>query len=179
MKKKIVFDFSSGKVLGGIALIIFGIILIVENPEALPFSCILFIVAILLICTEIKIPTLKKQCIQKCKNLISVYDNRIAFGVVSCKDIITKKIEKMSFKNENVENIDKTCNLLLANISFDLLSSGNYHIYYGELNNTGVAPSLKTVYLKSIQWLYENKYLTDDEYKNSIDNLNYNIKKVG
>lgn len=179
MKKKIDFDFSSGKVLGGIALIIFGIILIVENPEALPFSCILFIVAILLICTEVKIPTLKKQCIQKCKDLISVYDNRIVFGVISCKDIIIEKIKKMSFKNIKTENIDKTCNLLLANISFDLLSSGNYHSYYGELNNMGVAPSLKTVYLKSIQWLYENKYLTDEEYKNSIDNLNYNIKSVG
>lgn len=179
MKKKIIFDFLSGKVLGGIALIIFGIILIIENPEALPFSCILFIVAIILICTEIKIPTLKKQCIQKCKDLISVYDNRIAFGVISCKDIIVEKIKKMSFKNIKTENIDKTCNLLLANISFDLLSSGNYHSYYGELNNMGVAPSLKTVYLKSIQWLYENKYLTDEEYKNSINNLNCNIKTVG
>ena len=77
------------------------------------------------------------------------------------------------------DDITKNAHIFVLNVCYFNLSSGKYHIYYGELNSMGVAPSMKAVHDKCAKWLYENGYLSTDEYEEHMEQLSENIACVG
>ena len=135
----------------------------------------------LLAVTTSETKTIEELLIDKCIVLIDKYENPLSLlGTVSCK---TKMIEKIKLATSNtnipIDNLDKTCHILLGNIAFSLLASGEYHIYKGQLNVLGMAPALNNVFIKSTQWLHYNGHITNEEYKNAMNNLNKAISEVG
>lgn len=115
----------------------------------------------------------------KCKELIKKYEKNNSLGFVSCEalfvDIINKN--KQSIK-PNIENLESSCNFFLMNQAFKLISSGNYHLYYGELNQQE-GTSLLAVYKSASKWLLDNQYITQEQHDDSYANLRENIRTVG
>lgn len=174
MKK---FDFTNGKFLGGLILIVFGIILAIENNESFPFCLLIFFIAIILIGLTIKQYFSSNGFIDECSSLITKYENCLPLGVISCKEIIIEKAK--SFQENSKDFSEKSCNEFLSKTSFLLLTSGEYHLQRGKLNDIGVAPALETVFEKSTKWLFCNGYLTEKEYNNINDSLKESIKTIG
>lgn len=116
----------------------------------------------------------------KCEQYITQYEKSDNLGASSCVNEVMPLI-KQALKTSPPpnENLDKTAHTLLSNITFRLLSSGQYHIYAGTLNIMGCAPSLMRVYETCTKWLLDNKYITEEQYAQGEKNLRENIKEVG
>ena len=105
----------------------------------------------------------------------------------SCKDDLKKYIkdEIKSSKKEISEWKDfdtdyiKIAHSILANLTFNLLSSGKYHIYYGILNPLSCAFNLKLVYRASMNFALTNNIITEEERKEQEKLLKTRISQIG
>lgn len=177
-------NYHEGKLYGGIALIALGAIVLIENVESLPFFVCLLIVGVGLIFYSFKKPSNAQLFLNKCKEFIQKYEKNLPLGIPSCEniifDIVYKNKKQIKSKVKNIkedEKIEKICNTFLTNLTFNLLSSGQYHIYYGELGFQGNA--LLAVYNGASKWLLDNNYITQETYDNKKIELRENIKTIG
>ena len=173
--------FNEGKLYGGIALIVVGVIILIENIESLPFAICLFIGGGALIFFSIeRIPSTSVLFLCKCESVIDEYESPIDIGNQSCKSKVIGLIEEdFGSHTPNIDNIEKQSRTLLLNKCYSLLSSGEFHIHFGTLNPYGIAPSLRKVYEGCAKWLLDNNYLTKEQYDENHRCLQENIDMVG
>lgn len=67
----------------------------------------------------------------------------------------------------------------LAISSFDLLTSGRFHLYYGTLNPMSCASNLKRIHDRAINYGLEKGYITIEEAQEDFQALAQEISEVG
>lgn len=174
-------NFHEGKLYGGVALIILGVLILIENVESLPFDICLFIGGGLLIFFSIeRKPNISTLFLCKCENVVDEYERPIGIGNQSCKERILELIkESLGSYTPNIDNVEKQSRTLILNKCYSLLSSGEFHIYSGTLNPYGIAPSIRRVYEGCAKWLLDNNHLTKEQYDENHRRLQENIHSVG
>lgn len=173
---------------GGIALIVVGVIILVGNIDSYPLSIILTIIGIILVGYSTKEDATEDVSftllINNCKLIIEKYETPLHFNETSCASLLIEEITKLknASKTEvklDIDKIDKHAHFILLNRCYALLSSGEYHIFRGELNPIGVAFPLKKVYEGCVKWLLDNGYLSQEEYDEHRHQLSENISLIG
>ena len=91
-------------------------------------------------------------------------------------DAASEEIE--NWKDHEVNYIEMA-HKLLAHGSFDLLASGNYHIYAGMLNPMNCSSSLLRVHSNSLEWAVKNKIIAQEDMAEQVSLLHRSIKEVG
>ena len=182
-------DYNEGKLYGGIALIVVGIIILVENVDSYPLFIVLTIIGVILILCSTKDNGNTKTdsfslLINNCKILIEKYETPLRLGETSCSSLLIEEITKLknASKTEvklDTDKIDQHAHFLLLNRCFTLLSSGEYHIYRGKLDPNGVAPTMQKVYEGCAKWLLDNGSLSQEEYDEHRSQLRENVSLVG
>ena len=126
-----------------------------------------------------------KRLMETCNAFIDKYESN-SCGVPSAKDDIDAVLMKqLDAAKQELDRWDNTvdyvrvAHTLLANITFDLLSSGRYHIYAGTLNPMSCAKNLMTIYEKSMEYGKSRGEVTEEEIKQQHDMLMDNISEVG
>lgn len=120
-----------------------------------------------------------------CGELIDKYEKKTFMQ--SAKQDLMKAVQLMTapakeeIKNWRDSEVDyiKVAHTLLANASFDLLSSGRYHLYTGMLNPMSCGKHLLDVYNSSMQYALENKFIDEQTKKEQYELLIKNISSVG
>ena len=163
--------------IGGIALIAVGVILLIENTDSLPFSIVLFVAGIILVAYAFhKEKDPKQRLLKLCNDLIDRYE------ATPCKDDVMKIVRKKILES-NIDlagkDTEKTAHFFLMNQTAKMLSSGQYHIGYGQLNPIGVSPSIRKLHDKCADWLLEKGYITKDELNEHKKLLREAISTVG
>lgn len=128
-----------------------------------------------------------KKLLNVCEDLIDEYESRNTRISASCKvDLlasINSELQRAQDELAEWEDYDtdyvKIAHTLLAQHTFDLLSSGKYHIFAGMLNPIGCSSNLMTVYKESMKWGVKNKLLTEDERQEQYEFLIRCISQVG
>lgn len=116
-----------------------------------------------------------------CETVIASYENN---SLPSCKNDLIEAVKsitqgaKNEIKNGGIppSQYFDLINKLLANASFDLLSSGRYHIYRGMLNPMSCATNLMAIHNKSVDYGYKKGLVTeaqkDEDYSYLIECIN-------
>ena len=73
----------------------------------------------------------------------------------------------------------KIAHVMLANAAFDLLASGTYHIYYGELNPMNCSWNMMDVYKASMEYALKNNFIDEATRKEQYEYLLKCILEVG
>ena len=124
---------------------------------------------------------------KRVKILLQTIENCIDFadtGIFTCKNVLLDRIEDLiaanldAFKRlpENT-NMEETSFRMLSDMTFRLLSTGEFHVYSGTLDLTG--QSMLTVYKYSQNWAFQHGFMTKSEFDESIEAILINIKNVG
>ncbi len=123
----------------------------------------------------------KQEFLSKCKTIITEHEKDLPLRATTCADVLLPQIKEMLDKTNDFVSLEleKQAHFIVLNRCYANLSSGMYHIHYGELNPLGVAPALQTVHRKCAEWLYENGYLKTTEYEEHMQQLKENIANVG
>lgn len=146
--------------IGGTAFIAVGVILLIENTDSFPFSIVLFAAGIILIAFAFhKEKNPKQILLQRCNDLIDRYE------AAPCKAAVMQIAKKIL-----ESNIDLTVKML---------SSGEYHIGYGQLNPIGLSPNIRKLHDKCADWLLEKGYITKDELDEHEKLLREAISTIG
>lgn len=117
-----------------------------------------------------------------CEETIDLYE---ASNNLSCKQEIlpdlklTLKQVDPSLLPENMNRLKVRACSSLAHITFDLLSSGKYHLYRGVLNDFSAAPNLLKVYRACMDYALEIGEIDDFTRKDQETFLMENISSVG
>lgn len=74
---------------------------------------------------------------------------------------------------------DKVAHTMLANITFDMLASGRYHIYTGMLNPLNCSANLMYIYNKAMDYGVHIGLITKEEQKEQREYLLRRISEVG
>ena len=121
----------------------------------------------------------KERFFNKCKKVIDKYPDS-SIGATSCDKIITNEIERR-YENSYFKNnfTDKQIYTLLANISFDIISTGAYNLHRGVIGNMGPGPSLCALHDGCMRWLLYNGYITQEEFDLQLKELKSNILASG
>lgn len=122
-----------------------------------------------------------------CEYHIMEYEKRCSYTVPSCLPDLKKQIWKMiNFYadeirdwNDDEVDYDKISHSLISHSSFDLLTSGKYHMYYGMLNSMSCAPKMKFVYKSNMEYCFSIGEVTKEEMEEQFQNLDNCIKHVG
>lgn len=117
-------------------------------------------------------------------DLIDEYEDNIK---PSCKDEINPilqqqiNLDKKDIENWNDYDTDyiKIAHTFLANTTFDLLSSGRYHIYSGTLNPMNCSSNLLKVYNNSMEYALSNKHISKEEREEQYNFLMKRIREIG
>ena len=124
----------------------------------------------------------KRALLNKCKQIISLNESE---SHPSCqKDILELLTNALTHCNVSAipnseKEIEMRAYVLLANYSFDLLSSGRYHIYRGTLNPNSPAKNLKAVYKAAMRYALEKGEIDEETLIDQEDFLNEKIAQVG
>lgn len=122
-----------------------------------------------------------------CIDLIEQYEkenNKICpsarndLGKLINSRIKAAKKEISEWKDHDTDYI-KIAHTMLAHAAFDLLASGNYHIYYGILNPMNCSANLMIVYKKSMQYALENGLIDENTREDQYNYLLSCISQVG
>lgn len=162
--------------IGGVALIAVGVILLIENTDSFPFLIVLFVAGIILIAFAFhKEKDPKQILLQRCNDLIDLYE------ATPCKAAVMQIAKKISESNIDLagKDADKVAHFFLMNQTAKMLSSGQYHIGYGQLNPIGLSPSIRKLHDKCADWLLEKGYITKDELNEHEKLLREAISTVG
>lgn len=128
----------------------------------------------------------RKKLIETCTCLIDKYEKCNPQIVPSCKPDMENEIRDMincqkeelaTFNNET--NYIEIAHNLISHASFNLLTSGKYHLYAGILNPIGCSSNIMTVFKKTMLYALENKILTQDEVDEETHLLLKGISEVG
>ncbi len=119
-----------------------------------------------------------------CQKVIVSYEKDT---IPSCKDDLIDAIKIMTngAKNEINKGLippsqyDALINKLLANCSFDLLTSGKYHIGRGMLNTMSCSSNLMSVHNGSIDYALKNNMITQSQKDEDHEYLMECINNVG
>lgn len=119
-----------------------------------------------------------------CEKTIISYENDT---IPSCKTDLIDVIKVMtSGAKREINNglipssrYGELINKLLANCSFELLTSGKYHIYRGMLNPMSCSANLMSVHNKSIDFALQNNMITQEEKEEDYNYLMECIGKIG
>ena len=173
----------------GILLFIIGVLLACDSFIFLGFS-ILAIACIptykgilMLISKDSSNPLLKKtyntkaKIIAKIKRLTIEFEGRLPLGVFSCYNVLQREI-KNRIKLSNPIS-EKDVYALTMNLCYELLASGEFHLYAGELNPIGEAYAIWRVCKGCAMWLISHGFMTEEQYNNFCDNLDEDIATIG
>ncbi len=122
-----------------------------------------------------------------CSCLIDKYEKENKKVVPSCKkDLITllkKRFDKAQEEIADWKDYDTDyiiiAHSMLAHATFDLLTSGSYHIYAGTLNPMSCAPNLMTVYSCTMEHAVKTGEITEDVRQDQFEHLRNCITEVG
>ena len=126
-----------------------------------------------------------KRLIEICCDLIEKYQANSLKP--SCKNdlmntindrLVESKDEISEWKDYDTDYI-KIAHTLLANASFDLLASGQYHLHYGVLNPMSCANNLMDVYKASMKYALNNNYIDEATLNEQYNYLLQCISSVG
>lgn len=128
-----------------------------------------------------------KKLLNVCENLIDEYEACNTRLSASCKgDLIASINSELQRAQDEIsewEDYDtdyvKIAHTLIAHHTFDLLSSGRYHIYFGMLNPLGCSSNLMTVYQETMKWGVKHQLLTEEERQEQYEYLVRLISQVG
>jgi hypothetical protein len=74
---------------------------------------------------------------------------------------------------------DELANANIYNASFDLLVSGEYHIYYGQLNPMKCTYNLMLVCNSSLKWALNSGTISQEDFDKQIQCLMEGIRTIG
>ena len=120
-----------------------------------------------------------------CEKLIDDYEGNGMYP--SCKEdlmhsvslkIKACKSEIASWEDYNTDYI-KIAHSMLANLTFDLLASGHYHIYAGVLNPMSCSHKLMNVYKKCMEYALTNKIIDEKTHEEQLQYLRKCISEIG
>lgn len=122
-----------------------------------------------------------------CEQFIDKYEAFATSTLVpTAKYDLMKRIRKQVEADDEIPTwekdaaeYDKIANVLLANASFDLLASGNYHIHAGTLNPMNCSSKMMAVYNGAMRWSVENGYNDEKTRQEQYDYLLKCISEVG
>lgn len=113
--------------------------------------------------------------------LIRKFENGQLF---SCEEVLIHEIDRyfilrnsLEIKNLNESDFTHHACLVIFNFSFDILSSGKLHFHRGELKKEGY--SLLKVCEKAMDFAVISNWMTEEEKKENLSVLYYNIAQVG
>ena len=126
-----------------------------------------------------------KFMILLCERLIDEYETEKT-AAPSCKNDVIEEISKLlnrSKKELNEWEADinhiRIAHSLLANTCYDLLASGNYHIYTGMLNPMKCGSRMMKVYLRCMDYAVKTNEITEQEKIEQITMLKEQMSSVG
>ena len=103
-----------------------------------------------------------------------------------CYDYLKPALDRTIEKSKNqIESWDASTDVqtlaykVLFNISFDLLSSGNLHIYRGQLDPMKPCDKLQFIVNECIKYFVNNGFITQAQAKEQVEMLHENIADVG
>lgn len=190
----------------GILLIIMGLIMMFLTQDGFLYGLILVLVGLLLIASKIisvlisantrnaedtnlktTIQNRAKALLEICERAIEEFECDDSRSIPSCKEDLMASIknelttvqEELSKEYFDDRDYLRIAHTLLANKAFDLLASGNYHIYYGELNPLSCASNLMKVYQKSMEYGVNSNIITGEERREQYEYLLRCISQVG
>lgn len=122
-----------------------------------------------------------------CADLIEKYQHPPNHFVPSCKSYLLKLIKKRVSKEKQEISEWKDCDTdyikiahtLLVNATFDLLASGNYHIYTGQLSTMNCSYNLLAVYKASMEWAVKMNYINEETKQVEYRKLDKSISQIG
>ena len=128
-----------------------------------------------------------KKLLKTCRELILKYESRNPDTVPSCeKDLMAElekifKASKKEIQSWDVEDTDyvRIANAWIANTAFDLLASGKYHIYYGQLNPMKCSSNLMLVYSSAMDYGESIGMITKEGIEEEFKKLHDAISHVG
>lgn len=129
----------------------------------------------------------RKKLLDICKYHITQYESKNPrVTTPSCKCYLIQEIKhRIDIDKVNVAKLNHGTNWLelananLASSAFDLLASGRFHIYYGEINPLGCSGNLLTVYELAMKWAVNNHLITPKDYDEQVKCLFERISDVG
>ena len=106
--------------------------------------------------------------------------------IPSCKGDLMVEIRKRIYNDKEglsqlKENTDwdSLANANIYNASFDLLVSGEYHLYYGQLNPMKCTFCLMAVCRLSLKWALDNDIINQKSFDEQIQNILDGISLAG
>lgn len=118
--------------------------------------------------------------------LIELYELENALDIPTCKSDLSKWFyERTSSKQAEIANLDDTTDYhnlahkLLSHATFDLLTSGKYHIYRGTLDPLTCADNLMFIHKKALEYGIKIGEITDDDKNKETLYLKKCISEVG
>ena len=126
-----------------------------------------------------------KRLLDLCESLIDQYETHNEKP--SCKSdmltrltamIVAAKKEVSNWNNDEI-NYPKIAHSMLANVSFDLLASGKYHLYRGTLNPTSCSDNLMDVYRSSMKYGLDAGFFSEYDRNDQYSYLLELISSVG
>lgn len=124
--------------------------------------------------------TIKERVLKSCVCLILEQ----SFRYPNCEEEIKVEIERRLNKFVDIEDVEeseinKVSIVLLCDTLFNLLSSGKYHFYRGELDPFGMGPDMKRFYLRLMDLAVELGYNDEKSKNETIKYLEELMKEVG
>lgn len=102
----------------------------------------------------------------------------------SCEELVMDEVDKVIEESCNEfgeweDDVDflKVSLTNLYNITFDMLSTGKYHVYSGVLNVTG--NQLRNICTGCLYKAYKNNYITEEEYEDQLTVISESIQNIG
>jgi len=122
-----------------------------------------------------------------CKKYIVKSESSLEVSSRSCQtellQIIKKHISEFTDLDEIFEDptsdIDMYANIVISNVTFDMLVTGKYHLYYGVINPMGIGPTLLKVYEGAMEWSLNHKYIDLKTKTEQFEYLKSRIATIG
>lgn len=119
----------------------------------------------------------KTEILAKVKEIVIDFEDVLPFGVRSCLTVLLREYRNRI--SDNCFFTEKDLYTATMNLCYELLASGNFHLYAGELDPNSEALALWKVLKGCAIWLVMNGFLTEEQYKNICNNLDEDISSVG
>lgn len=126
------------------------------------------------------------RLLQTCLDLIVKYEQMNPALKPSCvsdmRNYISQRLElhmdELAEWDDN-EDYVRVAHTLIVDIAYDLLASGEYHLYYGILNPMNCSSNLLFVYKRCLDYGVSVNMIDEDTKESEISNLMKRISEVG